>query len=100
MSYQVYDENGYIGDFATTKGFDDFMKWCESTEDDEIVSFAQNAMSIYPMALDEALDDFAPPLGDLKKTYDNFRELLPKCESIVMVSDGLNDDLEDEEELE
>lgn len=98
MSYQVYDENGYVGDFATTKGLDDFMKWLQSTEDDDLIDFAENAIYIVPEALAETLVQYQPPLGDIRKTYDNFLELLPKCEGIVMISDGLNDDLEDLEE--
>lgn len=97
MSYQVYDEGGYVGDFATTKGMDDFMKWLEVTGDEEIISFALNAVYIFPMALKEALESHDPPEGDLKKTYDNLMELLSKCKGVVMVSDGLNDDLEEVE---
>ena len=98
MSYQVYDENGYVGDFATTKGLDDFMKWCESTNDVDLIEFSKEGMYIYPLALYEILAEYDPPLGDLRKTYDNFLELLPKCKGIVIVSDGANDKLEDEEE--
>ncbi len=99
MSYYVYDENGYVGDFATTKGLNDFMKWAESTEDGELVALAENAMYIFPMAIKESLEAFDPPLGEIKDTYDNFLELLPKCQGIVIISDGLNDDLEDYAEV-
>lgn len=95
MSYQVYDENGYVGDFATTKGMDDFMKWLSSTGDDDLEIFAETSIHIYPMAIKESLAAYDPPLGDIQETYDNFMELLPKCQGIVMISDGLNDDLEE-----
>ena len=100
MSYYVYDENGYVGDFATTKGLSEFMKWCESIEDIEIRDFAENGMYIYPMALYESLEVVDPPAGDIQKTYDNFMDLLPSCTGIVMISDGANDDLPDSEEEE
>ena len=96
MSYFVYDENGYVGDFATTKGLNDFMKWCESIPDIDLQDFVEKGMAIFPLALRETLREYDPPLGEIKKTYDNFIELLPKCKGIVMISDGINDDLEDE----
>jgi hypothetical protein len=99
MSYHVYDENGYVGDFATTKGLRDFMEWCKSLDDIEIQGFTEDAMYIFPLALKESLDEFDPPLGDIKKTYDNFMDLLPKCKGIVMISDGANDDLDQIEEV-
>lgn len=99
MSYQVYDENGYVGDFATTKGLNDFMKWLLSIDDEEIIVFAEESLSVYPEALMEALASQDPPLGDIEKTYANFLELLPKCKGVVIISDGLNDDLEDYEEV-
>jgi len=95
MSYQIYDENGYVGDFATTKGLTDFMKWCESTDDVDLINFYKDGMYIYPEALKESLELYDPPVGDIKKTYDNFLDLLPKCKGIVIVSDGANDDLEE-----
>jgi hypothetical protein len=99
MSYQVYDENGYVGDFATTKGFNDFMEWCKSTEDVELIQFAENGIYIFPEAIKESLEKYDPPLGDIRKTYDDFLALLPRCEGVVMISDGLNDDLEDYAEV-
>lgn len=99
MSYQVYDENGYVGDFATTKGCHDFMQWCESTGDVDLKRFFNSGSSIFPMSLMEALELFDPPLGEVEKTYNNFLELLPKCKGIVIISDGINDDLEDEDDL-
>jgi len=98
MSYQVYDENGYVGDFATTRGLNDFMGWCRSTNDEDLIEFAKEGMYIYPLALYETLVDYEPPAGDLKKTYDNFMSLLPKCKGIVIISDGANDDLAEEGE--
>ena len=98
MSYQVYDENGYVGDFATTKGMHDYMNWLRTTGDDDLGDFADNAIWIHPEALGEVLMDYIPPVGDIQKTNDNFISLLPQCSGIVMISDGLNDDLEDEEE--
>jgi hypothetical protein len=97
MSYYVYDENGYVGDFATTKGLDDFMKWCETIEDIEVREFAENASHIHPEALHESFEVYDPPEGDIKKTYDNFLSILPKCKGIVIVSDGVNEDLPEEE---
>jgi hypothetical protein len=98
MSYQVYDENGYVGDFATTKGYEDFVNWCNGLQEEEIQDFITDGMSIHPLVLHEVLADYDPPLGDIKKTYDNFLKLLLECSGIVIVSDGLNDDLEDLEE--
>lgn len=98
MGFRVYDENGYVGDFATTKGCDDFMKWLKSTEDEDLMDFADNGIYIVPEALAETLVGYQPPKGDIKSIYDNFLELLPKCEGIVMISDEVNDDLEDLEE--
>jgi hypothetical protein len=95
MSYYIYDENGYVGDFATTKGLDDFMKWCEGVEDIDVSGFAEEGMSVYPDALKESLELYDPPEGDIKKTYDNLLKLIPECQGVVIISDGSNSEVEE-----
>jgi hypothetical protein len=74
------------------------MSWCETLEDIDIQSFAEEASSSFPEVLMESLELYDPPLGEIRATYDNFMNLLPKCKGIVIISDGLNDNLEATEE--
>jgi len=98
MSYQVYDEDGYKGDFATSKGGYDYLSYLRGLSIEEITHFLEEGYDTVPEAIYEAIRLVDPPDGLIKTTHENFLELLPKCNGIVIVSDGMNDDLEDIEE--
>jgi len=95
VGYCAYDVNGYVGDIGTATGLFDFMRWCAGTEDFELINFSEEGKAIVPEALLEALQMYEPPKGDIKEVYDALLMVLPKCKEIVVISDGLNDDLED-----
>jgi hypothetical protein len=97
MSYQIYDENGYVADFGTTRGTHDYLAYLRGLDREELMQFVNEGFDIVPEALEENLEDINPPKGDLYTTHENFLNTLSKCKGIVILSDGLNDDLEDAE---
>ena len=91
MSNMCFDENGYVGDFATNKGQTDFFAYLKGLDDPDLEEFINEGSYLIPEALLEVLGKYDPPRGEIKETMDNFKELLPKCKGIVIISDGLND---------
>lgn len=98
MSLQIYDENGYVGDFATTKGAFDYLTYLRGLEQEELAQFLTEGFDLVPEALLEVLEITSVPEGALSDTHANFLSTLRQCEGIVILSDGISDDLEDAEE--
>jgi hypothetical protein len=96
MTFYVYDEDGYKGDFGTNKGAHDYMAYLFGLDREELEDFTRDGYDISPEALLESLKDVNPPKGDITSTHENFLSILEKCKGIVILSNGLNDDLEDE----
>jgi hypothetical protein len=97
MSFCIYDENGYVGDFATTKGTRDYLVYVRGLDIPETLQFVLEGWDVIPEAILEEFEKINPPEGLIKETHDNFLSLLKKCSGIVVLSDGISDDLEDEE---
>jgi len=97
MSFQIYDEDGYVGDFGTTKGTRDYLSYLRGLDREYLKAFLSEGWDVIPEALLEDLQEVDPPAGVLKETHENFLDLLEKCKGIVVLTDGISDDLEDEE---
>lgn len=98
MSYQVYDEDGFVGDFATTKGAYDYLSYIRGQEVEELAQLVNEGFDTVPEAIKEELEKISPPEGLLMDTHENFLKLLDKCKGVVIISDGVNDNLDDAEE--
>lgn len=96
MSYQVYDEFGFKGDFATNKGGYDYLSFLRGLQLADLEKFIEQGFDLVPEAILEVLQEVNPPAGLIEETHNNFMKLLSLCEGMVIVSDGLNDDLDDE----
>lgn len=94
MSNQVYDENGFVGDFATNKGTYEYLSYLRGLQIDEIEKLIEQGFDVIPEAVLEILSEVNPPAGLIKETHDNFLLLLKECKGVVIISDGLNEDLE------
>jgi hypothetical protein len=97
MATYVYDENGYIGDFATNKGTKDVFDYLRDLNNPYLQQFIEEGWDIVPEALLETLEELEPPRGDIKITIDVFKETLKKCKGIIIISDGVTHDLTYEE---
>ena len=98
MGYYLYDENGYVDDFATTKGASDLMAFLKGLEIPGLQKLVEEGWDLIPEAILEELEDVNPPAGEVKDTLDIFKKNLKKCKGIVIISDGLNDGLAQLEE--
>jgi hypothetical protein len=95
MSYQLYDEDGYIGDFATNKGAYDYLTYLKGLDNPDIERIVNHGVDVVPEAIVETLENIQVPDGPMEETHKNFIFMLKKCSGIAVISDGLNDDLED-----
>ena len=91
MAYQLYDENGYVDDLATTKGLNDLLAYLKSTDTPGLNQLIQEGWDLIPEAILEEMEDLEPPAGEVKDTLDQLKKNLKKCVGIVIFSDGLNE---------
>lgn len=99
MSFQVYDERGFQGDFATNTGTYNYFSYLRGLNIDPLKQLIEEGYDVVPAAILETLSEVKMPEGDLKVTHENFLETLELCKGIVIISDGINDDMEDAEEI-
>jgi hypothetical protein len=99
MSNQVYDVDGFVDDFATNKGTTDYFNYLRGLNDPYLEKFVEEGWDLVPEALLETLEELDPPRGEIKEVHEKFKESLMKCSGIVIISDGLNDDLDQEGEV-
>ena len=99
MSYQLYDENGYVDDLATTKGLNDMLSYLRGLDKPGLRKLLEEGWDLIPEAILEEFGDIDPPAGEIKDTIDKLKENLKKCVGIVIFSDGLNDGLSQEEKV-
>jgi hypothetical protein len=101
MSYQLYDENGFVADLATTKGLNDMLAYLRGLDIPGLNKLIQEGWDLIPEAILEELEEYVdPPAGEIKDTLDILKKNLKKCVGIVIFSDGLNDGLAALEEVE
>ena len=94
MGFYLYDENGYVDDLGTTKGVYDLMTYLKGLDIEGLKRFIEEGWDIVPEALAEELEAVDPPAGEVKDTLDILRENLYKCKGIAIISDGLNEGVE------
>jgi len=92
MTYQLYDENGFIADVGTTKGLSDLWAYLRGLDVPDLDAFIENAWDLVPEAIAEAFEKLDPPVGDIKDTIDALIVSLYQAKGIAIISDGLNED--------
>ena len=101
MAYQLYDENGFVSDLATTKGLNDMLAYLKGLNIPGLNKLIQEGWDLIPEAILEEFEEYVdPPAGEVKDTIDALKKNLKKCIGIVIFSDGLNDGLAALEEIE
>lgn len=98
MSFQVYDERGFRADFATNTGTHNYFSYLRGLSIEALNQLVEEGYDVVPAAILETLSEVSVPEGDLKITHENFLKTLESCKGVVIISDGINDDLEDAEE--
>jgi hypothetical protein len=89
MSYQLYDINGYVGDIATTQGWEDLSNYILKFGMLEMKDFVNKGfIEISNLAI-VRFERLKPKDVDVKITLDNLILLLNKCEDVAIISDGL-----------
>ncbi len=101
MSFSIYDVNGFVGDFATTTGLSELSRFIEEQEGqsmEDAKGFLQMGGALITNDLIDGFRIAAPRKDTIRETVTNLVELLEKCDTVAIISDGLNDDLQDLEE--
>lgn len=100
MAYQLYDENGYVDDLATTKGLNDMLAYLRGLDIPGLYKLIDEGWDLIPEAILEEFEEYVdPPIGEVKDTIDILKKNLKKCKGIVIFSDGLNEALDKVEEV-
>lgn len=97
MGFYLYDEDGYVDDFATIKGANDLFTYLKGLDIPGLRKLVNDGWDVYPEALLEELEEVNPPAGEVKDTLDIFKENLKKCKGIVIISDQINEGIEENE---
>jgi len=95
MSYAVYDANGYVGDMASGGGLKELREHAVTTDNEALKTFVDDGYAD-PDTLAKAI---TLPVGEseLGDTLKNLKELAGKCELIMIISNGIEDDVDEDE---
>jgi ribonuclease J len=89
MSYCLYDAYGYIGDLASNHGLvlmSDYAR--QVTSEPQVKHFFEEGESPVTKELVAGLKAIRCPDKDIADTIDNLVQLLAKCDTIAIISDG------------
>jgi hypothetical protein len=99
MSFAIYDVNGFVGDLATNTGMAELARFIEAQEEmPDAKEFIKKGAALITDFLVGDFQDMEPKKETVQQTITNFLELVEKADTVVIISDGLNDDLEDLDE--
>lgn len=80
MSYQIYDEKGYVGDLCSNNGLN------------ELIAAAKNSPALSPLFKDGSIeldDAVKKSISEIDvPALDNLKELIAKCGEVAIITDG------------
>lgn len=90
MGYYLYDKRGYVGDLASNYGLSLISAYVEKTSKEPLVKeLFQNGHSLITEELIIGIRSLHPEDNEIAQTFNNLLELLAKCDSIAIISDGV-----------
>lgn len=90
MTFEVYDSDGYIDDFAPNLAWYNFAEWC-AKQGGNLALLADEGYCSNRDALLKELKAARPDDEDIDATRKRLIELAAKCADIVIVSEGPED---------
>lgn len=93
MSYYAYDADGWLGDVASSKGWEDALRVLLRNTGAPLRMFADRGYTEDPKALAQALDGLAVNEEDIGLTLTNLAELARTADGVLIVSDGVVENL-------
>lgn len=92
MSWYIYDSSGYIGDLASNRGLKDLSDYIKKVGEPKLKSLFDDGWTRTGTTLNDNLE-IIPMSGivPVDKTLEHFKELLLKCQDVVIITDGALD---------
>ena len=89
MGYYLYDARGYVGDLATIHGLSQLSEYVDQASGSPLLkAFFEEGHAV---VTEEFISDFRslhPKDPDVAKTIDNLVQMIVRCDSIAIISDG------------
>jgi ribonuclease J len=90
MGYYLYDARGYVGDLASIHGLHELSEYVSRASQVRLVKrFFEEGHAPVTKELIAGLKNLHPEDIDVAKTIDSLLQLLAKCDSIAIISDGV-----------
>jgi len=90
MGYYLYDARGYVGDLASTYGLEQVATYVESAcQVPAVRKLFDEGESPVTEDLVAGLRCLHPDDVEVARTIDNLLQLLTRCDSIAIISDGV-----------
>lgn len=90
MGYYLYDARGYVGDLASIHGLQQLSEYVGRASQVPLVKkFFKEGQALVTEGLIAGFRSLHPEDIDVAKTIDNLLQLLVKCDSIAIISDGV-----------
>ena len=90
MGYYLFDAHGYVGDLASTHGLSLMSDYARKASKEPLVNeFFQNGHSLTTEKLITGIKRLHPKDPDIAQAFNNLLELLAKCNSVAIISDGV-----------
>ena len=89
MGYYLYDANGYIGDLASIHGLWLMSEYVtQVTDEPQVKQFLEEGCALVTKELIVGFKAIHSPDKDIADTIDNLVDLLAKCDTVAIISDG------------
>lgn len=90
MGYYLYDARGYVGDLASVHGLWQVSEYVRQASNVPLVKkFFEEGHALITEDLITGLRNLHPEDIDIAQTIDNLLQLLVKCDSVAIISDGV-----------
>jgi ribonuclease J len=90
MAYYLYDANGYIGDLASIHGLDFMSDYViQITDEPQVKEFFHKGYAFVTKELIAGFKAIHSPDKDIADTIDNLVNLLEKCDTVAIISNGV-----------
>jgi hypothetical protein len=91
LTYCLYDSNGYVGDLASIGGLKDLRDFVlHKTNDKNIRSFFDKGHITPTPALITRIKGLHSDNESINTTLTNLVDLLSKCDTVAIISDGVS----------
>jgi ribonuclease J len=90
LTYYLYDARGFVGDLASTHGLTLMSDYASGVSDNpQVKEFFEEGQAPVSRELIDGLRRLHPADVDIANTISNLLDLLAKCDTVAIISDGV-----------